>query len=262
MPEERAIPDGFMTIGQIAKKMGVTVRTLQYYDKEGLLTPTAESTGGRRLYTDKDVIKLHQLLAMKNLGFSLKDIKTRLPTLDTPEDVAAALAKLAQDTRNKIENLTKNLADIELLQAEVLQMQSVDFKKYSDIIVNLEMNNEYYWLIKHFDESTMDLLRSRFDRESGLAFMADFKSLNQKILLLQQSQVSPESEEAQKTAREFWNLIMEFTKGDMSLIPKLMEMGSLKQENPEWEQMPAITSHYIGKALEYYFDQQGLNPFN
>ena len=64
-----------MTVGEAAKKMGVTVRTLQYYDKQGVLPPSAETEGGRRLYTDKDMIKLHQILSMKHLGFSLDDIK-------------------------------------------------------------------------------------------------------------------------------------------------------------------------------------------
>lgn len=53
MAKYRAIPDGYMTVGEVAKKIGTTVRTLQYYDKEGLLSPSAESDGGRRLYTDK-----------------------------------------------------------------------------------------------------------------------------------------------------------------------------------------------------------------
>ena len=68
MVKYRAIPPGFMTVGEIAKKMGVTVRTLQYYDKEGLLSPSAESEGGRRLYTDRDLIMLHQILSLKSLG--------------------------------------------------------------------------------------------------------------------------------------------------------------------------------------------------
>ena len=78
MAKYRAIPQGFMTVGEVAKKMGVTVRTLQYYDKEGLLSPSAESEGGRRLYTDKDLITLHQIISLKSLGFSLDDIKERL----------------------------------------------------------------------------------------------------------------------------------------------------------------------------------------
>ena len=48
METEKAIPTGYMTVGEVAQKMGVTVRTLQYYDREGLLTPSAISEGGRR----------------------------------------------------------------------------------------------------------------------------------------------------------------------------------------------------------------------
>ena len=43
------IKNGFMTVGELARQMGVTVRTLQYYDREGLLKPSALSSGGRRL---------------------------------------------------------------------------------------------------------------------------------------------------------------------------------------------------------------------
>ena len=78
MNKKKAIPENFMTVGELAKKMGTTVRTLQYYDKEGLLSPTTESEGGRRLYTHKDMIKLHQILSLKSLGFSLDDIKNKL----------------------------------------------------------------------------------------------------------------------------------------------------------------------------------------
>lgn len=68
----RAIPQGYMTVGEVAKKMGVTVRTLQYYDEQNLLSPSSQSEGGRRLYTDKDVIKLYQILSLKHPGFYKK----------------------------------------------------------------------------------------------------------------------------------------------------------------------------------------------
>ena len=106
MEKSKAIPPGYMTVGQVAGKTGVTVRTLQYYDKMELLSPSAESEGGRRLYTDKDVVRLHQILSMKSLGFSLDDIKNRLIPLDTPEDVAEALSEQAAALREKIDKLT------------------------------------------------------------------------------------------------------------------------------------------------------------
>ena len=95
--------------------MGVTVRTLQYYDKEKLLSPSAESEGGRRLYTDKDLIILHQIMSLKSLGFSLDDIKQRLTSLKTPADVANALAEQADVIRKEIERLTVSLTAIEQL---------------------------------------------------------------------------------------------------------------------------------------------------
>lgn len=57
------------TIGEAAKLMRTTVRTLQYYDKKGLLKPSYFSNGGRRLYNAKDIIRLHQILSFKYLGF-------------------------------------------------------------------------------------------------------------------------------------------------------------------------------------------------
>lgn len=139
MTKYRVIPEGFMTVGQLANKIGITNRTLQYYDKEGLAFPSAESDGGRRLYTDKDLVKLHQILSFKSLDFSLKDIKVRLISLKTPDDVAKALTEQADVLRKKIEQLQDSLVAIQQLKTEVLQIQTVNFKKYADIIVKLQM---------------------------------------------------------------------------------------------------------------------------
>ena len=192
MAKHRAIPQGYMTVGEVAKKIGVTVRTLQYYDKEGLLSPSAESEGGRRLYTDKDLVTLHQIMSLKSLGFSLDDIKQRLIYLETPTDVANALTEQANDIRGKIEQLTASLTAIEQLKAEVLQMRTVNFKKYADIIVNLQMKNDSYYLIKRFDDDTLDHIRNQFDKEGGLNFMDRFNHLSDEIVQLQKESIPPE----------------------------------------------------------------------
>mgnify|MGYP000597511814 FL=1 len=75
----------------------------------------------------------------------------------------------AVTVRQKIEALSESLQELEALRTEVLQMQSVDFKKYADIIVNLQMKNNFYWLIKHFDTQMLDHIRGHFNRESGIA---------------------------------------------------------------------------------------------
>lgn len=261
MAKYRAIPQGFMTVGEVAKKMGVTVRTLQYYDKEGLLSPSAESKGGRRLYTDKDLITLHQIISLKSLGFSLDDIKERLISLETPADVANALTEQADDIRQKIEQLQASLSAIEQLKAEVLQMQTVNFKKYADIIVNLQMKNDSYYLIKRFDDDTLDHIRSQFDKESGLDFMDRFNRLSDEIVQLQKENVPPESEKCQQVVKEYWGLIMEFTNGDMSMLPKLVEVGNIDTATNAWEERQKIVNDYLEPALQVYFSRLGTNPF-
>lgn len=261
MAKYRAIPDGYMTVGEAAKKMGLTVRTLQYYDKEGLLSPSAESAGGRRLYTDKDLITLHQIASLKSLGFSLNDIKQRLISLETPADVADALTKQADDIRRKIEQLTASLTAVERLKAEVLQMQTVNFKKYADIIVNLQMNNDSYYLIKRFDDDTLDHIRKRFDKESGLNFMDRFNCLSDEIVQLQKELVPPESEKCQQIVKEYWGLIMEFTNGDRNMLTKLMEIGNIDTATNAWEGRQKIVNDYLEPALQVYFSRLGTNPF-
>lgn len=261
MEKYRAIPPGYMTVGEIAKKMGVTVRTLQYYDNEGLFSPSKESEGGRRLYTDKDFIKLYQIISLKHLGFSVRDIKNRMISLDKPTDVARMLTEQAADMKSKIQSLTQAHEEIELLTAEVLQMQSVDFKKYADIITNLQIKNEFYWLIKHFDEPTLDHIRNCFDKDGGMEFMHNFNLLSNKISDLQKANVPQDSEAAQSLAKDFWGMVMEFMQGDMSMFPKLMEIGNFNERGNESEQKQALINGYIGKSLDVYFAKSGVNPF-
>lgn len=261
MAKYRAIPPGFMTVGEVAKKMDVTVRTLQYYDKEGLLSPSAESEGGRRLYTDKDLITLHQITSLKSLGFSLDDIKQHLISLETPTDVANVLTEQAKDIRKKMEQLTASLKAIEQLKTEVLQMQTVNFTKYADIIVNLQMKNDSYYLIKRFDDDTLDHIRSQFDKESGLDFMDRFNRLSDEIVQLKKDNVPPESEKCQQVVKEYWGLIMEFTNGDMSMLPKLMEVGNIDTATNAWEERQKIVNDYLEPALQVYFSRLGTNPF-
>ena len=261
MAKYRAIPEGFMTVGELAKKMGVTIRTLQYYDKEGLLSPSAESEGGRRLYTDKDIVLLHQILSLKSLGFSLKDIKSRLISLKKPDDVAKALTEQADVLRKNIEQLKDSLIAIEQLKVEVLQIQTVNFKKYADIIVNLQMKNDSYSLIKRFDDDTLDQIRSRFDKKSGQDFMDRLNRLSDQIVELQKENVPAESEQCQQVVQEYWSLIMEFTNGDMSMLPKLMEVGNIDTASNAWEEKQKIVNSYLEPALQVYFSRLGTNPF-
>ncbi|MFD3450095.1 MerR family transcriptional regulator [Microbacteriaceae bacterium 4G12] len=69
-------------INKVGELTGVTVRTLRYYDKIGLLEPASKTEGGHRLYTNEEIKKLQQVQFLKKVGFPLQEIKNMLASSD------------------------------------------------------------------------------------------------------------------------------------------------------------------------------------
>lgn len=65
----------FFTTGELAKLCNVSIRTVQYYDKENIVKPSELSEGGRRIYTEDDLKRFRCICLYKALGFSLAEIK-------------------------------------------------------------------------------------------------------------------------------------------------------------------------------------------
>ena len=94
------------TTGEFARKAGVSVRTIRYYDKQGILKPSHVSESGYRLYTDGDFGKLQKILTLKYLGFSLEEIQ-EISMNDSDQDFVRRSLELQMDlVRKKIESLT------------------------------------------------------------------------------------------------------------------------------------------------------------
>ena len=96
------------TVKAVAEMAGVSIRALHHYDDIGLLKPTSVSPSGYRLYTDKDLERLQQVLFFRELGFGLQEIKV---IIDSPEfDKRQALAthrKLLKEKLSKEQNVNK-----------------------------------------------------------------------------------------------------------------------------------------------------------
>ncbi|MCX3058411.1 MerR family transcriptional regulator [Streptomyces beihaiensis] len=85
------IDDGLplLTIGRLARRTGLTVRTIRYWSDEGLLNPVARSDGGYRLYDAESVARLELIRTLRDLGLGLDDVRT---VLSGERDVAAVAA--------------------------------------------------------------------------------------------------------------------------------------------------------------------------
>jgi len=71
-----------MRIGEVAERTGLSLRTIRHYEEVGLVTPSARSKGGFRLYTEADVDRLMVIRRMKPLDFSLEEMRDLLQVTD------------------------------------------------------------------------------------------------------------------------------------------------------------------------------------
>src|SRR5262249_43929624 len=67
-----------LKVGELAQRSGLTVRTLHHYDEIGLLKPSLHTEAGHRLYVARDIVRLQQVMSLRQLGFSLEEIKSCL----------------------------------------------------------------------------------------------------------------------------------------------------------------------------------------
>ncbi|MEE1928503.1 MerR family transcriptional regulator [Streptomyces sp. TRM 70351] len=74
--------EGHMQIGEVADRTGLSLRTIRHYEDVGLVTPSARSKGGFRLYTEADVERLMVVRRMKPLDFSLEEMRDLLAATD------------------------------------------------------------------------------------------------------------------------------------------------------------------------------------
>ena len=75
-------PAGLMQIGAIAQLVGLSLRTVRYYEEAGLVLPAGRTPGGFRLYDNDAVERLRLIMKMKPLGFTLDEMRLLIETLD------------------------------------------------------------------------------------------------------------------------------------------------------------------------------------
>ncbi|MFG6160103.1 MerR family DNA-binding transcriptional regulator [Halomonas sp. 1390] len=106
------------TIGELARMFEVTPRTIRFYEQEGLLAPRRE--GQKRIYHEKDRVRLKLTLRGKRLGFSLGEIREVVMMYDAmPDGNARQLRRLLEILADKRANLERQLEDIRLMRMEL-----------------------------------------------------------------------------------------------------------------------------------------------
>lgn len=109
------------TTGEVAKICNISIRTVQFYDKEGIITPSQLSEGGRRIYTESDVEKFRLACLYKNLGFSLSEIRKIIASEKEHDMLLGLLNARQKKMEEEIAALTMAKDKISALHEEIKQ---------------------------------------------------------------------------------------------------------------------------------------------
>jgi len=242
----RTLNRAFYRTGQFARRASVTLRTLRYYDRVGLLRPRQHTEAGYRLYTDDDLVRLQQILGMKFLGFSLQEIQACLEA--GPQRLAEVLAQQKEMLREKRRQLDAVLRAIEGAEF-VLRDGRCDGEAIAGVIRVMKMDQKNEWVRKHFTDEQLrkmeELSRSSYSAEARqtLAGRGEWTEADQQRAQEQWAHVAAEARrlaaagadpggpEAQAVAKLKSDLLAAFTQGDPGVEAGL---------NRFWEQFRAL----------------------
>ena len=126
------------TTGELAKACGITVRTVQFYDRRGILAPSALTEGGRRLYSDDDLKKMKIVCFLRNTGLSLDTIGQLLKEEDPGSVVSVMLQQQKQVLKDEVAQRQDQLDRLETLERELKTVSSFSIETIGDIASIME----------------------------------------------------------------------------------------------------------------------------
>lgn len=238
-----------MTVNEVSKLAGVSVRTLHYYDTIGLLHPSEVTDSGYRLYDYATLERLQQILLFRELEFSLKEIKQILDSPDFDKNRALeqqiTMLHLKKEHLNNLISLALEIKNkgVSTMNFDAFSTEELD--KYAEEAKASWGHTESY---KEFKEKT-----ARYSQK-------DWRNINQMLMhnfiefgkLLEES---PESQAVQVHVKKLQDTITEnyyhCTKEILAGLGQMYSLDERFRENIDKTGGPG-TAEFAGKAIAYY----------
>ncbi len=236
-----AMTNGYWKIGDLAARTGVSIRTLHHYDEIGLLSPSHRTESGHRLYGREEIVRLQQIVSLKQVGFSLEQIREMLgrPDLDFPRVIELHVTRLRQQIA-----MQQSLCD--RLETLVAHYPSTTAEEFIRAIEGMTMFEKYY------TKEQLDTLARRAD-EVGVERIREAEQEWPRLMSDLRAEMArgtdPKDPRVQALAKRFRQLIEEFTGGDPAIEESLRNMYRNEPQFAEQQGVDRSLNDYVAKAL-------------
>ncbi len=238
-----------MTVKRVSDLTGVSVRTLQYYDKIGLLSPTELTDAGYRLYDDTALERLQQILLFRELEFPLKEIKAILdsPNFDSKKALSQQI-ELLELKKQHLENLINFAREIKMIGVRAVDFSAFDRTKIDAYAKKAREQWGDTDAYKEFIEKTKDRTQEEDEllAEGFMSLFVEFGTMKNE---------SPDSDKVQLQVKKIQDYITEhlYTCTDTILasLGKMYAGGGDLTDNID-NSCGNGTAAFVAKAIEYY----------
>ncbi len=245
-------------IGELAKKSGISVRTLRYYEEIDLLIPTEIRESGYRLYGENETLRLQQILFYKELGYELNKIKSILDDeefdiLKSLENQKYQLLKKQDSLKELINTLNKTI--VKLKKGEIMSIEEL----YQGFPKGMEYREEAIsrWGDKVYfaEESLIKLKKEDFNKLNN-----EFQELW--LALANSSNLDPLSDEVQSLISQHFKFIAVYWGVESSQINKEQYLGlaELYIEDKRFTTIDGVEypnmGRFLKKAIECFIENQ------
>lgn len=229
-------------IGDLARRTGLTVRTLRHYDAEGLVVPSARTDAGHRRYGEADVARLQQVVSLRALGLPLAEIRTLLAGPDAPDALALVERHLAHLRARLAE--TQALADrLDALASHLRRTGTADADALLHLIHVTTMFEKYYTPEQMAQlQARAETIGQQHIHDVQNAWTVLFDQLD-RLRLAGTPPDAPETKPLVETAQGY---VAEFTGGDAALATSLNRAVAENKEEMyrAWGIAPELGAYY------------------
>ncbi|MCA1667139.1 MAG: MerR family transcriptional regulator [Thermomicrobia bacterium] len=239
-------PDA-MKVGALAKRTGVSVRTLHYYDEISLLAPSARSEAGYRLYAAADVVRLQQIMSLRQLGFALEQIRDCLNrgNISPLRVIEQQLAQLREQIA-----LHHQLCD--RLEVIARSLRRAEEPSVAELLHTMEAMNR---MEKYYTPEQREWMKERAQtvgEERIHEVEAEWPELIAAVGREMDAGTDPTDPNVQALARRWMGLVQEFTGGNLGIEKSLRTMYENEKPqdlHPSFDPRMSEYMAYIGKAM-------------
>ncbi len=239
-----------LKVGELARRTGLTIRTLHHYDEIGLLKPSLHTESGHRLYAADDVARLQQVMSLRQLGFSLEQVSDCLDRRDfSPVEVIAMhVARL----REQIELQRRLCERLEGLVAHFRTLGGAGEVSAEDFLRTIEVMN---MIENYYTPEQLKFFRKR--REEAAAAgediakkgQADWAQLLADLKVEMEKGTDPADPKLKEYEKRRQALVNAFTGGDPAIEQNLKRLWTEQGDKLAAQHgMDPKLMEYLGKV--------------